>query len=65
MKPVEIPAPPPASFDPLAEAEALRLALVEAGQRVARLVAWLKSHKKDQRALTQVWSSLQSLKLRP
>jgi hypothetical protein len=51
------------ALDPLAEAEALRNALTETLQRLGRLVAALRSRKKEQRALTQVWSSLKSLQL--
>ena len=51
--------------DPLAEAEALRSALADAAQRAARLVAVLRNRKKEQRALSQVYSSLKSLNLGP
>jgi hypothetical protein len=56
---------PPAADapDPLAAAEELRLALADALGQAGRLVAALKSRKKEQRALTQVWSSLKSLRL--
>jgi hypothetical protein len=57
--------PPTESPDPLAEAEALRAALADAAQRTARLVAVLRSRKKEQRALSQVYSSLKSLNLGP
>ena len=60
------PDPPPAETpDPLAEAEALRATLADAAQRAARLVAVLKNRKKEQRALSQVYSSLKSLNLGP
>ena len=60
------PDPPRAeSPDPLAEAEALRAALADAAQRAARLVAVLRSRRKEQRALSQVYSSLKSLHLGP
>jgi hypothetical protein len=55
--------PEPANPDLLAEAEGLRLALVELAQRAGRLIALLKSRKKDERVLNQVWSSLKSLQL--
>lgn len=51
------------ALDPLVEAEALRNALTETLQRLSRLVTALRSRKKEQRALTQVWSSLKSLQL--
>jgi hypothetical protein len=58
---------PPAADapDPLAAAEELRLALGDALAKAGRLVAALKSRKKEQRALTQVWSSLKALNLSP
>ena len=60
------PAPPPAEQpDPLAEAEALRAALADAAHRAARLVALLRGRKREQRALSQVYSSLKSLNLGP
>jgi len=57
--------PPPAggTFDPLAEAEALRAVLAEGAARAARLVAALRHRKREQKALTQAWSSLKSLNL--
>jgi hypothetical protein len=55
--------PEPANPDLLAEAEGLRVALVELAQRAGRLIALLKSRKKDERVLSQVWSSLKSLQL--
>jgi hypothetical protein len=55
--------PEPANPDLLAEAEGLRVALVELAQRAGRLIALLKSRKKDERVLNQVWSSLKSLQL--
>ncbi|QEL17396.1 hypothetical protein PX52LOC_04384 [Limnoglobus roseus] len=51
--------------DPLADAEALRSHLFEATQAAGRLVAVLKSKKKEQRALASVYSSLKSLNLGP
>ncbi len=58
---------PPAADapDPLAAAEELRLALGDALAKAGRLVTALKSRKKEQRALTQVWSSLKALNLSP
>jgi hypothetical protein len=58
---------PPAvdALDPLVAAEELRLALADAVTKAGRLVAALKSRKKEQRALTQVWSSLKALHLGP
>ncbi len=51
------------AFDPLVEAEALRNALGEAQHRLGRLLIALRSKKKEQKALNQVWSSLKSLNL--
>lgn len=58
---------PPAADppDPLAAAEELRSALADALTKAGRLVTALKSRKKEQRALTQVWSSLKALNLGP
>jgi hypothetical protein len=58
---------PPAADapDPLAAAEELRLALADAMTKAGRLVAALKSRKREQKALTQVWSSLKALRLGP
>ena len=60
-------ADPPAADppDPLAAAEELRASLADAVGKAGRLVAALKSRKKEQRALTQVWSSLKALNLGP
>ena len=51
--------------DPLGEAEAIRTTLADLLTRANRLVSQLKSRKKEQRALTQVWSSLKALNLGP
>ena len=59
------PDPPADAPDPLAEAEALRAALADAAHRAARLVAVFKNRRKEQRALSQVYSSLKSLNLGP
>jgi hypothetical protein len=59
------PSPPADGFDPLAEAEALRAALAEAAGRAARLVAALKSYKRERRSLQAAWSSLRALNLGP
>ena len=58
---------PPAADppDPLAAAEELRAALADVLTKASRLVAALKSRKKEQRALSQVWSSLKALNLGP
>ena len=58
---------PPAAdpTDLLAAAEELRLALGDALAKAGRLVVALKTRKKEQRALTQVWSSLKALNLSP
>ena len=57
--------PADASFDPLAEAEALRMALTDAAARVARLLGWLKHFRKERRALASAYSSLRQLNLSP
>ena len=49
--------------DPLAAAEELRAALVDAGVKAGRLVAALKARQKEKKALTQAWSSLRALNL--
>ncbi len=54
---------PTDDLDLPAEAESLRLALVDVVQKAARLVAALKHQRKEKKALTQVWSSLKSLNL--
>jgi hypothetical protein len=56
---------PAAAIDPFAEAEALRVVFVEAGQRLGRLVEWFQARRKEPKVLAKVWSTLQSLKLRP
>jgi hypothetical protein len=61
--------PPPASEpdvdDPLAEAEAIRNLLVEAGTRLGRLVAILRSSRKEKKVLANVWAGLKQLNLAP
>ena len=59
------PDPPADGADPLAEAEALRVALAEAAARAGRLVAVLKQFRKERRALATAWSSLRQLNLGP
>ena len=56
---------PPAADppDPLAAAEELRAALADAAAKAGRLVAALKSQRREKKALTQVWSSLKALNL--
>lgn len=63
--PADPPDPPADDADPLAAAEDLRATLAAATQAAHRLVQTLKARKKEHRALTQVWSSLRSLKLPP
>ena len=58
-------APAGEPFDPVAEAEALRLALADAAARAHRLVAALKQFRKERRALHTAWSSLRQLNLGP
>jgi hypothetical protein len=54
--------PPPADgFDPIAEAEALKAALAEAAARAARLVAALKSYRRERRSLQKLASQYLSL----
>jgi hypothetical protein len=53
------------AVDPLIEAEALGAVLVEAGQRLGRLVGWFNARRREPRALARAWSRLQSLSLRP
>jgi hypothetical protein len=50
-------------FDPLVEAEALRNALGDVITRASRLLVALKSKRKEQKALSQVFTSLKALKL--
>lgn len=52
-------APPP--FDPLAEAEAVRDLLAEAQSRMGRLVAALKQHRRQARAVQAALASLKQL----
>ena len=52
-------------LDPLAEAEALKATLAEAGRRLNRLLVFLKQVQKQRRALQSAWSSLQQLHLGP
>jgi hypothetical protein len=59
------PVPPTSDdmLDPLVEAEALRNALGDVINRASRLLAALKSKRKEQKALSQVFTSLKALKL--
>jgi hypothetical protein len=59
--------PPPTEdvLDPLAEAEALRAALAEAGRRLSRLLASLRNFQKQRRALHSAWTSLRQFRLGP
>jgi hypothetical protein len=61
--PTERSAPQDDPPDPLAEAEALRLALADAALKAGRLVAALKSQRKEKKALATVWAGLKQLKL--
>jgi len=49
------------SLNPLAEAEGLRAALVEAATRAGRLVQCLKQFKRQRKVFESAWSSLKSL----
>ncbi|HXD86557.1 MAG TPA: hypothetical protein VN641_08695 [Urbifossiella sp.] len=58
--------PPPLTedgLDPLAEAEALRLAVAEVGTRLGRLIAALRSSRKEKKVLANVWAGLKQLNL--
>ncbi len=50
-------------LDPIAEAEAVKAALGEAGRRVGRLIASLRQIHKQRRVLQTAWTSLQQLGL--
>ena len=50
-------------LDPVAEAEALKIALAEAGRRVGRLLTSLRQIHKQRRVLLTAWSSLKQLGL--
>ncbi|HEX4607095.1 MAG TPA: hypothetical protein VH092_02735 [Urbifossiella sp.] len=60
-------AEPPAAdpLDPLAAAEEFRTAALDLAAKAARLVAALKAREREQKALTQAWSSLKALNLGP
>jgi|GEM_PF-3669305 len=55
----------PETFDPLAEAEAIRLLVVEVGSRLARLITMLRSTRKEKKMLANVWAGLKQLNLAP
>jgi hypothetical protein len=55
----------PETFDPLAEAEAIRLLVVEVGSRLARLITMLRSTRKEKKVLANVWAGLKQLNLAP
>ena len=59
------PAPPTdsAALDPLAEAEAVRAVLAEAQSRLGRLVAALKQHRRQARAVAAAMAQLKNLPL--
>jgi len=61
------PPDPPAADPPdlLAAAEELRAAVADTLTKAGRLVAALKSRKREQRVLSQVWSNLKALNLGP
>ncbi|HEY2911704.1 MAG TPA: hypothetical protein VGI99_15735, partial [Gemmataceae bacterium] len=50
-------------LDPLVEAEALRLAVAEVGTRLGRLIAALRSTRKEKKVLANVWAGLKQLNL--
>ena len=54
---------PPESADPLAAAEELRAALVDAAAKAGRLVAALKAGRKEKKALVNLYTSLKQLNL--
>ena len=51
----------PALFDPLAEAESVKSLLAEAQSRLARLLAALKQHRRQARAVRAAMQSLRDL----
>ena len=53
----------PEAFDPLAEAEAIRLLVIEVGSRLARLISMLRSTRKEKKVLQNVWAGLKQLNL--
>jgi hypothetical protein len=55
----------PETFDPLAEAAAIRLLVVEVGSRLARLIAMLRATRKEKKVLANVWAGLKQLNLAP
>ena len=55
----------PEPFDPLAEAEAIRLLVVEVGSRLVRLMTMLRSSRKEKKVLANVWAGLKQLNLAP
>ncbi|MFO0802713.1 MAG: hypothetical protein U0791_06265 [Gemmataceae bacterium] len=55
----------PETFDPLAEAEAIRLLVVEVGSRLARLISMLRSTRREKKVLQNVWAGLKQLNLAP
>jgi len=57
------PIPEPAVLDPLAEAEAIRGLLAEAQSRVGRLIAALKQHRRQARAVQAAMAQLRNLPL--
>ncbi len=63
--PTYAPPDPPAADPPdlLTAAEELRAAVADALTKAGRLVAALKSRRREQRVLSQVWSNLKSLNL--
>jgi len=56
---------PPAEelIDPLVEAEALRVAVAEAGTRLGRLLVALRGLKRERKTLTSIWHGLKQLNL--
>ena len=57
------PASEPEFLDPLAEAEALRVLVVEVGTRLGRLIAALRSTRKEKKVLANVYAGLKQLNL--
>ena len=53
------------AFDPLAEAEAIRLLVVEVGSRLAKLISMLRSTRREKKVLQNVWAGLKQLNLAP
>ena len=63
--PTTDPSPADELLDPLTEAEALRVALMEVVRRTGRLISSLRRFQRQRRALQSAWTSLKDLRLGP